>query len=151
MRLCSFRLCSCFRSAFASLPLALAACGQTSTSDVVQAATKSATEIGQQLAEKAARLAEMTPEEAKAKLQEFLDAASRELKEIKDSETAQRVAAELQHLLDQLVALAKKLGQKLDLAALQQAVGEMVERFKNDPRVAGTLQSLKEKVDSLTH
>src|SRR5262245_18837974 len=95
--------------------LALASCGEGSkTADVVQAATKGSAEVGQQLAEKAARLAEMAPEEAKAKLREFVEVASRELKEIKDSETAQKVAAELKALLDQLVALAKKLGEELD-------------------------------------
>ena len=130
--------------------MSLAACGEGSkTADVVQAATKGAAELGQQLAEKAARLAEMTPEEAKTKLREFMDAAGRELKEIRDSETAQRVAAELQKLLDQLVALAKKLGEKLDVAALQQSVSDLTERFKNDPRVAKTLESLKQKLDSI--
>jgi len=91
----------------------------------------------------------MAPEEAKAKLGEFMDAASRELKEIRDSETAQKVAAELQKLLDQLVALAKKLGEKLDVAALQQSVTDLTERFNNDPRVAKTLESLKQKLDSI--
>jgi hypothetical protein len=134
----------------AALLFSLAACGDGSkTADVVQAATRGAAEVGQQLAEKAAQLAQMTPEEAKAKLHEFVDAASRELKEIRDSETAQKVAAELQRLLDELAALAKKLGEKLDLAGLHQSVGELIERFKNDPHVANTLKSLKEKLDSI--
>jgi len=132
------------------LLLSLAACGDGSkTADVVQAATKGAAEVGQQLAESVAKLADMAPEEAKTKLRELVDAVGRELKEIKDSETAQRLAAELQRLLDQLVALAKKLGEKLDLAALEQSVGELIERFKNDPRVTSTLKSLKEKLDTL--
>jgi len=130
----------------------LAACGDGSkTADVVQAATRGAAEVGQELGQMAARLAEMAPEEAKTKLRELVDAAARELKEIRDSETAQKIAAELQRLLDQLVALARKLGEKLDLAALQQSAAEMAERFKNDPRVVNAIEGLKQKLDSLTH
>jgi hypothetical protein len=129
----------------------LPACGDGSkTADVVQAATRGAAEIGQQLAEKTAQLAQMAPEEAKTKLRELVDATVRGLKEIRDSETAQRIVAELQQLLDQLVALAKKLGEKLDLAALQQSASEMAERFKNDPRVQNALKGLRDKLDELT-
>lgn len=139
------------RLSVALLLVPLAACGDGSkTADVVQAATKGAAEVGQQLAEMAAGLAEMAPEEAKSKLRELVDTAARELKEIRDSETAQKIVAELQRLLDQLVALAKKLGEKLDLAALQQSATELMERFENDPRVASALESLKQKLDSLT-
>jgi hypothetical protein len=58
--------------------------------------------------------------------------------------------AELERALDKLVELAKKLGQKLDLAGLKQSVVELIERFKNDPRVTSTLTSLKEKLDALS-
>jgi hypothetical protein len=134
-----------------ALLVPLTACGDGSkTADVVQAATRGAAELGQQLAEKTAELAHMAPEEAKAKLQGVLDAAGRELKEIKDSETAQKIAAELQLALDKLVELAKKLGQKIDLAGIKQSVVELIERFKNDPRVTSTLHGLQEKLDSLT-
>jgi sugar-specific transcriptional regulator TrmB len=128
-----------------------AACGESGskTADVVQAATRSAAEVGRELGEMAARLAEMAPEEAKTRLRELVDAAARELEAVKDSETAQKIAAELQRLLDQLVALAKKLGEKLDLAAIQQSATELAERFKNDPRVQGALRNLREKLDSL--
>jgi 2-oxoglutarate dehydrogenase complex dehydrogenase (E1) component-like enzyme len=135
-----------------ALSLSLVACGEagSKTADVVQAATRGAAEIGQQLAEKAAELAKMAPEEAKAKLQGLLDGAARELKELKDSETAQRIVAEFEQAFDKLVELAKKLGEKLDLAGLKNAVVELVERFKNDPRVTSALESLKSKLDSLT-
>ncbi len=142
--------CSSHLFAFALLA-PLAACGDGSkTADVVQAATRGAAELGQQLAEKTAELAHMAPGEAKLKLQGVLDTAGRELKEIKDSETAQKIAAELQLWLDKFVELAKQLGQKLDLAGMKQSVVELIERFKNDPRVTSTLTSLKEKLDSLT-
>lgn len=141
--------CSMCLSALALL-VPLAACGDGSkTADVVQAATRGAAELGQQLAEKTAELAAMAPEEAKLKLQGLLDATGRELKEIKDSETAQKIAAELEGALDKLVELAKKLGQKIDLAGMKQSVVELIERFKNDPRVTSTLTSLREKLDSL--
>lgn len=135
-----------------ALLVPLAACGEGSkTADVVQAATRGAAELGQQLAEKTAELAKMAPEEAKLKLQGLLDSAGRELREIKDSETAQKIASELQHALDKLVELAGKLGQKLDLAGMKQSVVELIERFKNDPLVVSTLKSLREKLDTLTH
>jgi hypothetical protein len=140
------------RLSAALLLLSLAACGDGSkTADVVQAATRGAAEVGQHLAEKVAQLAQMTPEEAKTKLRELVDAASRELKEIRDSETAQRVVAELQRLLDKLVELARKLGEKLDLASLHQSASEMAERFKNDPRVQNAVKALRDKLDELTH
>jgi F0F1-type ATP synthase membrane subunit b/b' len=133
------------------LVLPLAGCGDGSrTADVVEAATRGAAEMGQQLAEKAAQLADMTPAEAKAKLQGVLDAAARELKEIKDSETAQIVIAHIEQAFDTLVELAKKLGEKLDLAGMKASVTEMVERFKADPRVQHAVESLKTKVDTLT-
>lgn len=132
--------------------LALAGCGQSgqTTANVVQAAAKGAAEIGQQLAEKAAALAHMTPEEAKAKLQELVDAAATELQEVKDSETAQQIAAEVQKVLVQLEELGMKLSQKLNLASLQQSLEELIERFKNDPRVVSALKSLQEKLNSLS-
>ena len=140
---------SCLPAALLLLPLA--ACGDGSkTAEVVQAATRGAAEVGQQLAEKAAQLAQMAPEEAKTKLRELVDAAGRELQAIKDSETAQRLVAELQHLLDKLVELAKKLGEKLDLASLQTSAAEMAERFKNDPRVQNAIKGLRDKLDELT-
>src|SRR5262245_13762508 len=123
----------------ASLALALLllpACGDGSkTADVVQAATRTAAEAGQQLAQKVAELAEMTPAEAKVKLQGLLDVAATELKAIRDSEAAQRFAAELERLLDKLLELARKLGEELDLAALKSSVVDLVERFRSDPRV----------------
>ena len=140
-----------FRLSTVVLLLTLAACGDGSkTADVVQAAAKGAAEIGQQLAEQAAQLAQMAPEEAKTKLRELVEAAGRELQAIKDSETAQRLVAELQHLLDKLVELAKKLGEKLDLASLQSSAAEMAERFKNDPRVQTAIKGLRDKLDELT-
>jgi hypothetical protein len=132
--------------------LSLAACGDGSkTADVVQAATRGAAELGQQLAETTAQLAQMAPEEARTKLRELLDATGRTLREIRDSETAQKVLAELERLLDQLVALARKLGEKIDLASLQQSASEMAERFQNDPRVQTALKGLRDKLDELTH
>jgi hypothetical protein len=133
------------------LLLSLAACGDGSkTADVVQAATRGAAELGQQLAEKTAQLAEMAPEEARTKLRELLEATGRTLREIRDSETAQKVLAELERLLDQLVALARKLGERIDLASLQQSASEMAERFKSDPRVQSALKGLRNKLDELT-
>jgi len=132
--------------------LALAGCGQSgqTTANVVQAATKGAAEIGQQLAKEAAALAHMTPEEAKAKLQELVDAAATELKAVRDSETAQKIATEVQAVLLQLEELGMKLSQKLNLAQLQQSVEELIERFKNDPRVVEALKTLQEKLNSLS-
>ena len=135
--------------ALASLFL-LSGCGDGSkTADVVQAATRGAAEAGQQLAEMAAELADLTPAEAKAKLQGFLDVAAAELKAIKDSETAQLLVAEIERLFDKLVELARKLGQELDLAGFKASVAERIETFKNDPRVVSALESLRTKLDGL--
>jgi hypothetical protein len=131
--------------------LLLPACGDGArTAEVVQAATRGVAEAGQQLAQKAAELADMTPAEAKLKLQGLLDTAAVELSELRDSETARRVVAEVERALDTLVELARKLGEELDLAALKASVVELVERFKTDPRVTGALESLKGRLDGLT-
>lgn len=135
----------------ALLPFLALGCDDGSkTAQVVQAATKGAAEVGQQLAEKASALAGMTPEEAKGKLQELLDTAARELGEIRDSEAARRLAAEVQRILEQLGDLATRLGEKLDLAGLRTSIQELVQRFKDDPRVVSALESLRAKIDTLT-
>jgi hypothetical protein len=132
-----------------AVPL-LSACGEGSkTADVVQAATRGMAEAGQELAAKAAALAELTPEEAKAKLQGLLDSAAVQLKEIKDSETAQRIVAEVERAFDVLVELARKLGEQLDIQGLKASVVELVERFKSDPRVVSALESLAAKLAAL--
>ncbi len=132
--------------------LLLGACGDggRDTADVVQAATKGLAEAGQQLAEKTAELAHTTPEQARAKLQGLIDAAARSFEEIKDSETAQKVAANVEKALDVIVALGVKLGQELHLAELQTAVERQFERFKNDPHVTSALESVKTKLHELT-
>jgi hypothetical protein len=130
--------------------LPLAACGEGSkTADVVQAATKGAVEVGQKLADKAAELASLAPEEARTRLKEVLDLAARELKAVKDSETAQKIVAEVQRLLDRIVALGIELSRELDLAGLVQSVEDLIERFKSDPRVVNALETLREKLDAL--
>jgi hypothetical protein len=138
-------------SSVLALPLILAGCGPSGekTANIVQAATRTAAEAGQQLAEKAAELARVAPEEARAKLGEWMDAAANELKEIRDSETAQRVAVEVERALGKLVELAKTLGEKLDLEGLKATVAELIERFRTDPRVVKTLESLRDKLDAL--
>ena len=137
-----------------TLPLTLfllPGCGEGSkTADVVQAATRGVAEAGQQLAKKAAELANMSPDEARTQLQKVTDMAAAELRSIKDSETAQRVIAEVERAFDKLVEVAHKLGEKLDLDGLKASVTDMIENFKNDPRVANALESLKKKIDAFT-
>jgi ABC-type Fe3+/spermidine/putrescine transport system ATPase subunit len=130
---------------------ALTACepAGSKTADVVQAATRAASEVGQQLAEKAAALAQVTPEEARAKFQEFVDAAAGALAEVRDSETAQRIAAEVERGLAQLGALKASLLPKLELTQLQEKLRALVERFREDPRVVATLKALEERVNQL--
>jgi hypothetical protein len=142
-----------FALAFLAIPLTLTACGEAGSkaADVVQAATKGAVEIGQELANAAAELAQLAPEEARAKLQGVLDAAADKLKEVRDSQTAQRIAAELERGLQELIELAKKLGQALNLEQLETALAELVQRFKSDPRVTNALESLKQRLEALTH
>lgn len=136
--------------AVAFLPLVLvASCGESGdkAKAVVQAATKAAAEGGQQLAAKAAELARLAPEEAGAKLREFVDLAARELDEIKDSETAKAVAAEVESALAKLAELKTSL--KINLASLQVKVDELIEKFKNDPRVVSALKALQEQMNKL--
>jgi len=129
--------------------LLLTGCGQTGeqTANVVQAATKGAAEVGQQLAAKAAELAHATPEVVKQKAQELLDLAALKLQEVKDSEMAHTAAIEIEKALDQLSELKQTM--KLNLASLQVTVRDLIVRFKNDPRVLKALESLKAKLDSL--
>ena len=129
--------------------LVLAGCGE-SGQKAVKAASKAASEAGQQLAEQAAELARTTPEQAKEKLQEFVDAAAGELKAARDSETAHQVASELQGALEELSELRQTLGAKINLTAIQQALQELIEKFENDPRVVSVLKSLQEKLQSFS-
>jgi uncharacterized Ntn-hydrolase superfamily protein len=139
------------RLLLSSVLLALAACGESGTqaANVVQAATRGAAEAGQQLAEKAAELAVLTPEEAKHKLQELVDLAASELRAVKDSETAQRVAAEIQRVLEQLGVFAARISEKLNVAGIQDALEDLLQRCKDDPRVVATLKALQEKLSTL--
>jgi hypothetical protein len=139
------------RLTLCSIPLLLlAGCGRSpeETANVVQAATKGAAEAGQQLAEKAAEIAHAAPDVARKKAQELLDAAARKLQEVKDSEMARQAALEIEEVLAKLSELKQTLLPKLNLASLQASVQELIERFKSDPRVAGALKSLQEKLNS---
>ncbi len=137
----------------AALPtvLLVCACGQSGekTANVVQAATRAASEAGQQLAAKASELAQAAPEQVKAKVQEFVDVAVREFEAAKDSETAQKVAEEVRLALEKLAQLRTSLTSKLDLAGLQTKVEDLIERFKNDPRVVAALKAVQEQLSKL--
>ena len=132
--------------------LMLAGCGESgeATQNVVQAATHAAAETGQQLAQKAAELAQTAPEAARAKMQEFVDLAVSEFEAAKDSETAKKVAAEVDAALAKLAELRTTLTTKLNLAGLETKVGELIERFKNDPHVVAALKALQERLNQLT-
>lgn len=135
----------------ASVLLALAGCGESGakTASVVQAATRGAAEAGQQLAEKAAELAGLTPEEARGKLQELLDVAAQELRAVRDSETAQRVVAEIQRVLEQLGVFAARVSQKLNVAGLQVTIEDLIQKFRDDPRVTSALKGLHGQLSKL--
>jgi len=116
------------------------ACGESGeqAGQVVQAASKAAAETAQQMAEHL-DLAQLTPEVAKAKVQGLLDKAAVELAAVKNSATAEKLGQ-----------LRQNLGQKLDLQALQKTLLDLIERFKHDPRVTGTLKTLQEKLQTLS-
>ena len=144
-----------------ALPLLvfLGACGGNSqeTAGVVQAATKAAGELGEQVAEKATVLAQkaaeaaaLKGEQARVKLQELVDEASLELAAARDSEAVQAALLELDQALVQLAELVKALGAKLDLERLRLALGEALERFRNDPDVQRASESLRAKLDAWT-
>jgi len=145
--------------AHALVPLVLlVACGGDGSDNagVVQAATKGAAELGEQLvdkagvlAQKATEIAELKGEEARVKTQELFDAAAAELAEARDSETVKNAAAELDQALLKLTELVRALGAKLDLAKLRQSLDGLVERFQNDPDVQRVLTTLREKLDAL--
>jgi uncharacterized protein YicC (UPF0701 family) len=137
--------------ALALVPL-LAGCGESGqrAAHVVEAAAKDAVEAGKELADQAAELARLAPEEARTRLQGLIDASARQLAALRDSETARKVVAEIERLLAKLIELKDQLGSKLDLAGLQTSAGELVQRFKQDPRVAAALANLQERLDSLT-
>ena len=136
----------------------LSACGSgEDNASVVQAATKAAGELGEQVAEKATVLAQkaaeaaaLKGEEARVKLQELVDEASLELAAARDSETVQAALVELDQALVQLAELVKALGAKLDLERLRLALGEALERFRNDPDVQRASESLRAKLDAWT-
>ena len=134
------------------LVLSISACGDSSqsTADVVQAASKSAAASIQHAIE-SLDLAHMTPEAAKAKVQELLDRAGQALAEAKDSEMVQQAIAVLEALLDRLKELGHNLAANEDVQRLQAGVQEQIQRFRDDPRVQGALKTLQEKLSHLTH
>jgi nitrate/nitrite-specific signal transduction histidine kinase len=103
----------------------------------------------QELGAKIAELSQTAPEEARARAQELFDDAATELQEVKDSETAQRIATELEAFVDKLGELRTTIASKLNVAKLQQSVEDLIQRFKDDPRVASALKSLQEKLSTL--
>lgn len=129
----------------------LAGCGPSGekTANVVQAATRAASEAGQQIGQLAAELAQAAPEQVKVKAQEFVDLAKREFEAAKDSETVQRVAEQVRLALEKLAQLRSSLTAKLDLAGLQTTVEGQIERFKNDPRVVSALKAVQEQLAKL--
>jgi len=141
-----------FRILLALVPaLVLPACGEgQSASDVVHAAAQGAAEAGQKLADKASEITGVSAEEAKQKLQEFVDLAARELREVRDSESARRLAEEIQGLLEQLGVFARKMGETLHVGGLMESLEDLIERFQSDPRVTEALKRLHEKIESLS-
>ena len=141
------------RRSLASLLLALviSSCGDSSqsTADVVQAASKAAADSIQHAIE-SLDLSQMTPEAAKAKVQELLDRAGQALAEAKDSEMVQQAIAVLEALLDRLKQLGHSLAANEDVQRLQAGVQEQIQRFRDDPRVQGALKTLQEKLSQLT-
>ena len=131
------------RWTLALLPL-LAGCGRGSQGTVgaVQAATRAATETTAELSRAIIALAHSTPDAVQRELQGLLDAAARELKEVQDSETARRIADDVQRALVELGRLGQRIGEKLDLADLQRNVEHLIQRFADDPRVVGALKAL---------
>jgi len=135
----------------------LAACGSgEDNASVVQAATKAAGELGEQVAEqasvlaqKAAEAAALKGEEARVKLQELVDEAAAELAEARDSETVQTAMIELDRALVQLAELVRALGAKLDLERVRQALNGSLERFRSDPDVRRASEALRAKLDAL--
>lgn len=133
------------------------ACGSGEESaGVVQAATKAAGELGEQVAEKAtvlaqkaAELAAAKGEEASLKAQELVDAAALELAAARDSETVRQAVSDIDQALAQGAEFLKALGAKLDLQKLRTTLDEIVERFKNDPDVERVLAALRAKLDAL--
>jgi hypothetical protein len=136
----------------ATLPIAFlvalaTACGESAEKsvNVVQAASKSAVETIQHAVE-SLDLSQMTPDAAKAKVQQLLDRAGAALAEAKDSEMVQQAIAVLDALLDRLAQLRQSAATKIDVHGLQTSVQEQIQRFRDDPRVQTALKTLQEKV-----
>lgn len=139
-------------SLIAFLPLAFfTSCGESGerAAGVVEAAAKSASETGHELADSAAALARTAPEQAKVKFQEFVDEAARQFEAVKDSETAHKVAGHVEAGLAQLGEFKDTIASKIDFAALRTKVEELIERFKSDPRVVSALESVRTQIDKL--
>jgi outer membrane murein-binding lipoprotein Lpp len=132
--------------------LVLCGCGESGerAAGVVQAAGKAAGESMQELGAKIAQLSQTAPEEARARAQELFDDAARELQEVEDSETARRIAEELEAFVDKLGELRTTIASKVNVAKLQQSVEDLIQRFKDDPRVASALKSLQEKLSAIS-
>jgi hypothetical protein len=141
------------------VPLAfLVACGGDGSvnADVVQAATKGAGELGEQLAEKAgilarkaAEAAALKGEEARVKIQELVDLAAVELAAARDSKTVESAVLEVDQALAQLSEFVAQLALELDWTRVRQALADLAERFQNDPDVQRVLAALRERLDQL--
>lgn len=131
--------------------LLLGGCGDAGdkAAGIVQAAGKAAGESMQELGAKIAELSQTAPEEARRQTQALLDEAARELQEVRDSETARRIAEELDAFIAKLGELRQSLATKVNVAKVQQAVEDLIQRFKDDPRVTSALKSLQERLSSI--
>ncbi len=140
----------CPSVAAALVALGLAACGESGEKAVgaVQAATKAA---GETLLELAERIdpEQLTPEAARQQAQELVNRAAQELDRVRDSAAVERLGQELEAVLDKCAELWRSLAVELDLSALQAKLSELVERFRDDPRVQRVLQNLQDKLQSL--
>jgi polyhydroxyalkanoate synthesis regulator phasin len=130
----------------------LTACGESGAkvAGVVQAAGKSLGESMQSLGADISELAATAPEEARARTQALLDEAAAQMKEVEDSETVQRISEELGAFVDKLGTLRQSIATKVNVAQLQQTVEDLIQRFKDDPRVASALKSLQEKLSAFS-
>lgn len=133
-----------------ALPLLLA-CGedtagvQAATKKAIDSAAGAAKEVVDELAE--IDLSSLSPAALEEKAGEAYRWLAESLEQVRDSETAQAVAAKLEPVVDELSALATRLGDELpNRDEVADEIDALRERFPPDSRVREVLDPVLEKL-----
>jgi len=91
----------------------------------------------------------MAPETMKAEASKLLSNLASKLDGVKDKATVEHFGKEASPWLDKLAQFKTALGGKLDVAAAEAKMKEVVAKFQNDPATKQMLEQLMAKLNAL--